>query len=445
MKISEKKLENATMELEIEVPADRVGIEYKFVFDKIQKSVKIDGFRKGKAPLSMVEQKYLGQADKEVAENIVKAHFGEAINEKDYRPISQPAYNFDKIDRNEPFKFTVTFEIFPTLTIGKYKDISVNEKTYKIADDDIMSEIETVRDRQAVFNPKDPEGKVEEGDSTLVMIKRIDDISKEEIDGREFKEYTIIVGKNKQSYSFDEHTIGMKVDETKEVEITYPEDYYIKDLAGVKATYIIGIKDINVRELPELNEEFSKKMGYESVDDMKEKTGEFLEKFVSQRCQGESKTEIMMKIIEDSKFDLPLTMINAEMNEIFNKTQQRVGFFEKDIEKFATALGLKLEEFQKRLRDEAEQTLKSTLILSEVAKNEELKISEEKYNQAIEGIAKSNNQTKEQIEKIIEENKSRENIESEMLLDLAMEFIYDSAKVKKLKPVSVKELLQNSQ
>ncbi len=449
MIIKDKKLENSRIEFEIEVPVERVEIEYKAAFDKIKQTAKVDGFRKGKAPVEVVERKYGEYADQEVAENLMKSALIDAITEKQTNPIAEPAYNFDGIKRGEAFKFTAIIEVYPTVELGKYKEVAADEKVCEVTDKDIDNEVDSVRERFAEVEKKDDEGVIENGNLAKIKVKRLDGEEPEEGDG--FKEYSIVVGKTKDDSALDKKILGMKVGAEKEVEVKYPKDYYIKDLAGEKVKYQVKIEELSTMTLPELNDELAQKAQYESVEDMKNKIREYLDNYVTNRTRGESKAKIIQSIVEGSKFDLPESMVRAEMGAIFRKTKDRIsqqyglpgetlqGY---SMEEFADMMNMPGEDFQARIKDEAESSVKTTLVLSEVIKNEELSVTDEQFNEFVEKYSKNSGQPAEEIKELIEKNNSRENIEQELLLENSMDFIYENAKIKKLKPVTLEALMR---
>jgi trigger factor len=442
LSISEKKLENATIELQIDVPVDKVESEYQTVFNKLKNFVKIDGFRKGKAPLHLVENRFKNEADHEVAENLLKNVFLEAIEEKKLVPIALPRYEFDTISREQPFTFKAIFEVSPTVELGKYTGISADEPACVITDENVTAEIDSVRERFAKIDKKSDEAIIRNGDLVKLKVKRVDDVEQDKLDTVEFKEYSIMVGKSKDESALDKHIVGMKAQEEKKIDVKYPKDYYLPELAGQKATYHVIIAEISNVELPDVDDEFAKKLGHGSRQEFIDKTREYLEKFVIEHSRGEAKGQILKEIVEGSKFDIPETMILNEMDNLFLQTQERIGYRSNSIEEFASIMGQNAEEFKNNLRERATRIVKTSLSLMEIAKKEGLKIDENRYKDAVENLAKKNNTTAEQVEKIIDENNSRQNIESKMLLDSALDFIYDNAKIKKLKPVSLDEFLK---
>jgi len=442
LNITENKLENATVELQIEVPVEKVEIEYKAVFDKIKNTVKIDGFRKGKAPVQLVETHYKDYANQEVAENLIRMSFWEAIAQKEITPISEPRYEFDAISRDDVFKFKAVFEVPPTMELGTYKEIAADEKACNVTEDDIKMEIESIRERFAETSDKGEGGIVENGDVVKILVKRIDDIEESEIEKAEYKEYSIVVGKSKDEFTVDKQILGLKEDEEKEAVVDYPADYYSEEFAGKKVTYLVKIAKIESMTLPEMNEELAEKAQYESVEDMKKKTEDYVNRFVTDRTIGDAKSSILNTIIENSKFDLPSSMIEKESSAIFKKTQQRIGYFMEDMDQFATALGLDPVEFKAKMDEEAAQAIKTTLVLNEIVEKEEMILPEGKYTETLEKIAESNGKSVEEIEKMIQENNSRENVEKELLLESALDFIYMNAKINKLEPVTLEQLMK---
>jgi len=430
--ISEKKHDNAVVELDIEIPIEVVAIEYETVFNKIQKKAKIDGFRQGKAPMHIIEKKYKDIADEEVAENLARSTFYAAIEKKEFVPIVEPRISFDTIAIDEPFKYKAVFEVMPTVELGQYTKLDTEEETCKITDNDVKKEIDVVREKYADINVlENIDTQVKNGNLARIKVKRIDNIDEGEEDKVDFKEYSIIVGKSVDEYTIDKQLIGMKKDEEKKVTIKYPKDYYIKEFAGNKITYLVNLYEINSVALPDFNDEFVKKVGFESTDDMTTKTREYLEKYVKDKILGSVRSDLINKILEKSTFDIPESMVVNEMYSLFEKTMQRVGYKTDSIEQFAAALGLDPDEYRAKLREEAIKSIKSTLVLSEIAKKEDIQSDEEKYNELIDNISKHMGKTVEEVETLIEENKTKSSLENDIILEKAMDFIYNNANIKR--------------
>ena len=441
MEIKESKLDNARIRLDIEVPGDRIDAEYARVLKELQKKAEIKGFRVGKAPIDLVEKKYSDYVLGETSENIVRSAYVETIEQKGYTPVSQPVFDFENVEKGKPFSFKIEFDIPPTIELGQYKGSHVEQKVVKVTDEDVEAEIETMREKMATITKKEGDTiKVQKGDQVTLKMKRIDDKSKEEIDAAAFTSHNLIVGKSKESWAIDDDIIGMKKDEEKEIKVKYPKDYEVEDLKGQKVTYLVKVEEIFEFKLPELNDDFAKSAGeYNSVDDLRNRIRENLEEYVKSQTLNETKNKILEMIVENSKFDIPQSLIQKEMYAIFRRLQSRFGNVGNDINEFASIFGINPEELSKSIMDEAEKNIKNAMALSKIAELENLKVSEEQFQKFVKSVAERNAVSEEEVVKTIEEKGNKEEIEGDLILDSAYDFIYEHADIKMSKPITFQE------
>jgi len=441
LNITEKKLENSTVELTIDVPVNLVEEAYRRAFEKIRNNVTIDGFRKGKAPISLIEARFRKEADREAAEMLAKDMSLEAIKEKNLSPITFPRFSFERIAREEPFTFTTIFEVAPTVDLGQYTGITVEEPTCTITEQDVADEISTMREIHAELHPKGEDAVVAKGDLVTILVRSLDGVSQDETDPGDYKQYKIIVGKSQDESALDNFIVGMKIGEQKKVDVRYPADYRISNLAGRTVAYDVVVEDLKTIELPPLNDEFAQKLGYENLDAFKEKTREELERYVADKSIGEVKSRILRAIVESSSFDIPESMVLDQMRDIYQRLEERVGYQAETIEEFALTFGLEPQSFIDRMREQARDTLKTTLAIDAIAKKESFTVDEEAYRRAVEKLAERNHMSVEDMEKIIAERDVKESIERGILIDRVMDFIYEKSHVKKAKPVTLKEFM----
>ncbi len=447
MNITEKKLEDSQIELTISVDSDAVEEEYKNVFKKIMKTARIDGFRPGKAPLALVEKKYSEYADGEVAENIMRKKLADAIEEKSLRPVSAPGYSFNGITRGEPFSYSAIIELFPTVQLGKYKDVAVEEKSCNVTDKDITVEIDNLREKFAETVKLDDAMAVEKGNLVKVQVQRLtgEDEEASEAPG----EYDVVVGKSEDEYSLDKHLPGMKTGEDKEIDVKYPKDYRVQELAGKKVKYSIKVLQVSKMDIPELTDELAVKAGFASADELTNKVKENVDSYVKNRTVGDAKAEIIEAVIKDSSFDIPKSFIEKEISAVHYRSQERISrrmgvpldrLRELNIDVFASLMGLEPDEYKARLKEEALMSIKSQLVISEISKAEGMKLEEKRFEDFVEKYTKSSGMSADEVKDIIAKNNSRENIEADLMIEQVMDFLYENAKVKKLKPVSVEVL-----
>ncbi|MCL2025577.1 MAG: trigger factor [Leptospirales bacterium] len=442
--INEKKLENATIELEIEVPAERVEEEFKVVFKKIQQTAKIDGFRKGKVPLPMLEARYSGYASEEVAESLIKSTVGDAIKEKELNPIAVPSYEFNGLNRGEALRFKAIVELFPNINIGNYKGVPIEERTCNIQDSDVEKEIENLRTHFKKTAAK-PEGtELQHGDMVKLRYVKLN------IDNVE-RTYSAVIGEDADEYAIEQHLGGMKSGEEKEISITYPADYVQTDLAGKEVLYKVKVEEITRDELPELNDDLAREAQFESVEDMRNKARELITHFVDGKTRGEAKSSVINKIILESAFEIPETVIKAEIDSIFKKEKERMaermGYTSDSVENYtvedvAAIAGLYPDEYSSHLRVQAENSVKVMLVISEIVKKENLKVSDEEYREYVLKQAEEFGRDIEEFEEIMANSDFRKNVEKELTFNQAIDFLYDNAAITKLPPVTVEELLK---
>ncbi len=446
--LSEKKLENAAIEVEIQVPIERVEQEYKAAYKKLAKKVKIDGFRKGMAPIQIIEKRYGESVKFEVAENLSDKAFWEAVEEKKYTPIAEPRISYGSLEKGAPFTFKAVMDVPPTVELGDYIGVKAEKMVCNITDEDIENEIDNMRERYAEIKPIDNEDAVVENDKLVKFkLRRIDNVEPNELESVDFREYSILVGKSKDKYTVDKHILGMKKGEEKKVSIKYPSDYYLSDFAGNTVTYEVVVLEISDMILPEIDDEFAKKIGNESVDELKAQTRSYLEKVVNDRISSSLKGEVLGKIVEKSTFDIPLTMVLKEMGMAFSRIKDKLGYGTESLDEFATMIGQDPEEYKELLRADAKRTIKNTLVLSQIAHDEKLTVPEEKYNEALQGYALEMGKTVDEIKKIIEEHNSKSQVEEDLLLDIAMDFVIEKGNISKSKEMNFGEFLklQNGQ
>lgn len=445
MEITVKKLENAAMEMEITVEKVRFDAEYKKTLNKVQKTASVDGFRKGKAPLNILEVKFKETIEHETIEEVLKNSYFDAIKEKELHPISMPQFDVDKIDVKNDFKFKVIFDVAPTVELGNFKGLSADKKNYEISDLDILEELDRLRDERAVVTKKDyPDADVQNGDLASIELKRIDNIDESIIPTTEYRPFTLIVGKSKEEYAFDSHIIGMKVNDEKEVKIKYPKDYSVKDLANQKATYLVRIKEISKRDLPALDDEFAKDMGeYADLDALKKELRESIEKYIEAKTKAEVAEDLMAQIVEKSTFEIPKSIIESEKQELFGRIQQRTGLQAPSFDDFVNMLGLAKGEFEGKLTDEAVKNIKQSLVLTKIAKKENIQVSEDDFRERITKIA--GNQPIEQVEAYIKQNNLQGNIEYDILAEKASDYMINNSKLNEKKALPYKEFIKSQE
>jgi len=263
--------------------------------------------------------------------------------------------------------------------------------------------------------------------------------------------YSAVVGEDADEYAIEQHLDDMKSGEEKEITITYPVDYVQTDLAGKEVAYKVKIEEITRDELPEINDDLARQAQFESVEDMRTKARGLITHFVDTRTRGEAKSSIINKIILESVFEIPETVIKAEIDSMFKKEKERMaermGYTPDSVENYtmedvAAISGLYPEEYSAHLRVQAENSIKTMLVIAEIIKKENLKVSEEEYRGYVAKQAQEFGKDVEEFEEIIANSDFRKSVEKELTFNQAIDFLYNNAAVTKLPPVTVEDLLK---
>ncbi|MFW6366039.1 MAG: trigger factor [Spirochaetota bacterium] len=439
MEVTEKKLENASAMLQITVPQEEIAEQFEKQYQIIQKNAKVDGFRKGKVPMDIIRTRFKSNAEPDVIEALIRDNYLKALEKLDIRPIDHPKCDFESFDQDTPFTFTAIVDLYPEVTLGEYTSIPVEEAKVTVSDADIMREIEAIREKHATLEVRE-EGVVQKGDQVTLSVSRLNQDGEKE----DPNQMNVIAGQSDKPYEFDIHVVGMEKGGVKEIDITYPKDYSTKQLAGETVPYVVVVDEISIRHLPPLDDEFAKDLGkYETLDQLKQKTRNDIEKYVEQRTRGNAKTEILQKIIDKSAYEIPNSLIQREKESIFNRMKQRFNIPSiDDPGVFAALMGMDKDGFDNKLAEEARQSIKTTLTLSEIAKKEELAVTDEEYDARLAEIASQYQKSVEEIRDLFQKNGAVDNVKSDMLFDKAMDFLYDNAKVKKGKTKSLEDFMK---
>ncbi|MDA3900974.1 MAG: trigger factor [Spirochaetes bacterium] len=441
MEVKERKLENASMELAITVPAEEVTKQFDIEYKKIQKKAKIDGFRPGKAPIEVVKKKFKDSALSGAAESLIQSTYFDAVKQADIRPIDYPKVDFETIEDGTPFSYTAIVDLYPEVELADYTGIPAEEIRVKLTDKDVDTEIDAMREKHAKITPREENAVVQKGDQVEIKVKQLTDENQDSEEG--FSPMQVIAGKSNNNYDFDPHVIGMACNQPKEVSLSYPKDYRVEAIAGETLPYQIVVTAINERILPAADDEFAKDLGeFETLDELRKKTRDDMERYVTERARGEAKSEILKKIVEASSYQIPLSMIEKEKTSIFGRLKQRFNINLDDQSMFAALMGMSPEDFDKKLAEEAEQSIKTSVTLGEIALVEKLEVTDDKYNEQLQKIADQYQKSREEIAELFDKNGMKQNVQSELLFDLAMDFIYEKAKIKKGSTFSMKEFME---
>lgn len=425
MSLQVEKLENNTAKLTIEVPAEEFDKAIQAAYQKNKNKFNVPGFRKGKVPYAMVEKMYgAGVFYEEAANELIPDAYANAAAESELEIVARPEINVTQIEKGKSFIFEAEVTLKPEIKLGKYKGVKVEAMDTTVTDEDVAAELDKVKEQNARLVAADDKA-VEDGDQTTIDFEGfVDGVA---FEGGKAEGHELEIGSGTFIPGFEEQLIGMELENEKEIKVTFPKEYFSKDLAGKDATFKVKLHDIKKKELPELDDEFAKDVSeFDTLEELKKSIKEKLTKNKEQREKYETEEAVLKAVCEDSKLDIPSGMIELEIDNMLKDFEQRLSYQGLNLEQYLKMIGKTEEEMRKEYEPQAIEAIKSRLVLEAIMKAEKIEASEEEIKAKMEEMAKSYGKDVEELSKNENlKNYLAEGIKSEK----ALEFIVNNAKV----------------
>lgn len=423
MSLQVEKLEKNMARLTIEVAAEELEKAIEEAYRKERNRISVPGFRKGKAPRKLIEQMYGKEVFYEDAANaLISEAYEKELENCEESVVSQPRINVVQIEAGKPFIFTAEVALKPEVTLGKYKGVKVDAADLEVTDEEIDAEIGKERDNSARTVPV--EGRpVQDGDMTVIDFEGfVDGVA---FEGGKGTDYPLTIGSGAFIPGFEEELIGAEIGKETDVNVTFPEDYQAAELAGKAAVFKCTVKEIKEKELPELDDEFASEV---SEFDTLAEYREDVKKNLTERKEAEAKAakeeKVVEAIIADAQMDIPEAMLATQQRSMADDFAQRIRMQGITIDQYFQFTGLTREAFLEQLKPQAEERIKSRLVLEAVAKAENLEASDEEYTAEIKKMAEAYQMAEDKITEMIgefEQKSIKEDICIRKALDLAVE------------------------
>ena len=394
MQVKVENVEKNVVQLEIEVDSEKFEQGLNKAFAKNASKFNIPGFRRGKAPRSMVEKFYGEQVLYEDAINaICPDAYDQSIEENDLNPVDRPEIDIVQIGKGKTFIFTAKVTIKPEVELGQYKDVEVQKASAIVTDEDLEKEIEKVLDKNSRLISID-DRPVASGDTAVIDFEGfIDGVA---FEGGKGDDYSLVIGSGSFIPGFEDQLIGSALGEDKEVNVTFPEEYGSDELAGKPALFKVKIKEIKVKELPTLDDEFAKDVSeFDSLEEYKVDLRKKLVEDAEHHAQHENEDNVVDKVVENAVVEIPPVMVEKRIDDLVYDFNMRIQYQGLVLEKYLEIMGMDMASFREQFKARAEQEVKSQLVIEKIGVVEGIIPSEEDTEAEIKNIAEKYNQSEE--------------------------------------------------
>ncbi|MDF2941184.1 MAG: tig [Herbinix sp.] len=426
MSLQVEKLEKNMAKLTIEASAEEFEGALQKAYLKTRDKINVQGFRKGKAPRAIIEKMYGASIFYEDAANeLIPEAYEKAALESGLDIVSRPDIDVVQVEKGQNFIFTAEVALKPEITLGTYKGIEVEKKEATVTEEEIMAQVEKEREQNSRTITVDDRS-VQDGDITSIDFEGfVDGVP---FEGGKGEDYALTIGSHSFIDTFEEQLIGKAIGEAVEVNVTFPEEYQAKELAGKPALFKVTVKEIKMKELPELDDDFAQDVSeFDTLVEYKENIKATIKESKEKDLKTAKENEVVDKIIDGATMDIPEPMINAQVNQMAEDFAQRIQQQGLSLEQYFQFTGMDGKKFVESLKPQAVKRIQSRLVLEAVAKAENIEVSEEEVEKELTEMATMYQMEADKLKELIGE-KEKEQIKADIAVQKAVDFVVAQAK-----------------
>ena len=427
MSVQVEKLEKNMAKLTIEVDAAQFEDAMKKAFNKNKNKFNIPGFRKGKAPRAMIEKMYgEGIFYEDAADEAINATCMKAMDESGLEIVSRPEVAVEQIGKDKPFIYTALVAVRPEVTLGEYKGIEVEKADASVTAEDVDAELKKVQEQNArLLNVEDRP--VADGDKTVIDFEGF--VDGKPFDGGKAEDYDLTIGSHSFIDTFEEQLIGRNIGEECEVNVTFPEEYHAPELAGKPATFKVTVKEIKVKELPALDDEFAGEVSeFETMDEYKKD----IEAKILERKQKEAATEnenrVVDKVAANASLEIPDKMVESQIDNMVHDTARRMQGQGLSMDMYMKYTGMTMDSMRDQMRPQALKRIQTRLVLEEVVKAENIQVPDERLDEEIAKMAAAYQMETDKLKEYMSD-RDKEQMKEDLAVQEAVDFLVAEAKL----------------
>ncbi|MEK5106787.1 trigger factor [Cytobacillus sp. FSL K6-0129] len=421
-----EKLEGNQGVLTIEVDAEKLNEGLDAAFKKVVKQVNVPGFRKGKMPRSLFEKRFgVESLYQDAVDFLLPEAYANAIDETGIEPVDRPEIDVEQIEKGKALIFTAKVTVKPEVELGEYKGLEVEKFDTEVTDEDVENELKGLQEKQAELVVKE-EGPAEQGDTVVIDFEGF--VDGEAFEGGKGDNFSLELGSGQFIPGFEEELIGVSAGESKEVNVTFPEEYHAAELAGKKAVFKTTVHEIKTKELPALDDEFAKDVDeeVETLDALKEKTKKQLVDSKNHEAEHHVRDSVVEKAAENTTIDIPAAMVDTELDRMMQEFEQRLQMQGMNLELYYQFSGQDESALREQMKVDAEKRVRINLTLEAIAAAENIEVSEDEINEEVNKMAEMYNMTAENIQMAL--GGSLDGLQSDIKAKKAIDLLVENSK-----------------
>lgn len=424
MKVQIEKISPIERKIFIEVPNDVVSQEVESTYRALNRNVKLKGFRPGKAPRSILQRYYKNQVEEEVVSKLIKDSYGKAVEEYHLTPVAAPTVVDHTFEADKDFKYTVTVEVKPDVTVEGYSGLEVEKAAINISEEEVQARLKDLQETHAQLKPLETKRSIQERDFVIIDFEGSQ--SGRPLEGWKAQDHLVEVGSKTLVGDWDRQLIGLSQNEEKDISLTLPETYSRKELAGQKIDVHVKVKEIKEKILPPLDDEFAKDVGnFNTLAELKDRLRQTIEEEKQEKANQAAKEKLLRALVEKHSFPIPKSMVERHVQNLIARTELRLA-----------RQGMKLEDAsldRQKLHDSflptAEKEVRGSLILEKIAELEKLSVSEDELAGRLEKMAAQLNQRLEALKSYYQKEGLLEDLRAQILEEKTLDFLLSQSKV----------------
>lgn len=424
MSVQVETLEKNMAKLTVEVTAEEFAKAMTHAYNKNKSQISIPGFRKGKVPQAMVEKMYGPETFYEDAANyLIPLEYEKAAEESGLDIVSTPEVDVVQIEKGKPFIFTAEVAVKPGVALGDYKGIEVEKTEIEVTDEEVDAEIRKAQDQNS--REVTVERAAEDKDTVVIDYEGfVDEVA---FEGGKGEGHPLVLGSNSFIPGFEEQLVGAVAGSDVDVNVTFPEEYHAKELAGKAAVFKVKVNEVRTKEYPELDDEFAQDVSeFETFEEYKADVKANLLTKKENEAKNKRQQQVMDKVIENASMEIPDPMVTTQANQMMQEYAQRLSYQGLSMEQYFQFTGMTAKDLLEQLKPQALKNIQSRLVLEAVVAAEDIQVSDEELDKEMEEMAKSYGMELDKVKEYMG-NAEKENMKKDIAAQKALELVTDSA------------------